>query len=437
MTHFIITIDGPSASGKSTLAKKIAQRLGINYLDSGAFYRSIAAFLILNEDSAEDEGFLLGFLQNATLKLEYEGSFARYFLNGVDLSPYLRNEQVAMKASRIAKFGVVRKFVNQNLQAICKMGDFIADGRDLGSKVFPKADVKFFLTASIESRAKRRELEQKTMGIETSFEKVLEQLLQRDEQDSKRKIDPLVKPADAIFLDTTSFTTDEVCEQMLANIKKKFVVRPSWYRVLIGCFLKKFFKIFFRLQVFGEGNAEKVAGGLVYANHTSYLDAPLLLSILGPNTVFVASKRVIEKNILIRCVTRFFPLILVDEKNMSRDFFRICNKEIHKGSPVVIFPEGMRSITGEILSFKEGLASIIIHCKITEVLPIYLGGVYNAWPKERLFPTFWKKITVLISKPLCITGHKEGGAKEPRNVLTEHLKKRLVDLEKQYKDKYE
>ena len=437
MTHFIITIDGPSASGKSTLAKKIAQRLGINYLDSGAFYRSIAAFLLLKEETEEEEGFLSRFLEQAILKLEYEGSFARYFLNGVDLTPFLRNEQVAMKASRIAKFGVVRKFVNQNLQAICKKGDFIADGRDLGSKVFPKADVKFFLTASIESRAKRRELEQKTIGIETSFEKVLEQLLLRDQQDSKRKIDPLVKPDDAIFIDTTTFTTDEVCEQMLISIKKKFIARPSWYRVFIGCLIRKFFKIFFRLQVFGEGNAEKVVGGLVYANHSSYLDAPLLLSILGPNTVFVASKRVIEKNIFIRWITSFFSLILVDEKNMPRDFFRICNREIHKGCSVVIFPEGMRSMTGEILPFKDGLASIIIHCKITEVLPIYLGGVYNAWPKDRLFPTFWKKITVLISKPLCMTEYKEWGAKEPRNVLTEYLKKRLVDLEKQYKDKYE
>jgi 1-acyl-sn-glycerol-3-phosphate acyltransferase len=97
----------------------------------------------------------------------------------------------------------------------------------------------------------------------------------------------------------------------------------------------------------------------------------------------------------------------------------------------------MRSVTGEILPFKDGLASIIIHCKITEVLPIYLGGVYNAWPKESLFPTFWKKITVVISKPLCMTEHKEWGAKEPRHMLTEYLKKRLVDLEKQYKDKYE
>lgn len=157
-----------------------------------------------------------------------------------------------MLASLIAKLRTVRTFVNQNLRQISKNGDFIADGRDLGSKVFPKADVKFFLTASVESRAKRRELEQKTVGIETSYKKVLEQLIQRDEQDSKRKIDPLIKPDDAFFIDTTYLTTDQVCEEMLLHIKKKFSLPLPVYRKWIVTFIKKILSYFYVFEIAGR-----------------------------------------------------------------------------------------------------------------------------------------------------------------------------------------
>ncbi len=437
MAHFIITIDGPSASGKSTLAKKIAQRLGINYLDSGAFYRSIAAFLIEKGVASEDETFLSAFLQSAKLKLVYEGSFARYYFNDLEVTPFLRKELVAMKASFIAKQKSVRSFVNNNLQEISNKGDFIADGRDLGSKVFPLADVKFFLTATLESRAKRRELEQKTMGIDTSFEKVLEQLRLRDEQDSKRKIDPLVRPDDAFFIDTTSYTTDEVCEEMFIEIKKKFSVQPSLIRTWICVFLKSFFSLFYGFKVMGEEFSRKFFSGLVYANHTSFYDALILLTLLGPKTVFVASERVVRKNFFIRIVTSFFPLILVDDQNMPKDFFRLCNKTIHKGCPLVIFPEGMRSFDGTILPFKVGITSIILHCKLKEVLPIYIGGVYSIWPKGKWFPSLFKKITVLVSKPLHISGHEKGEGKEATVKLTNQLRERLKNLEKHFKETYE
>ncbi len=437
MAHFIITIDGPSASGKSTLAKKIAQKLGINYLDSGAFYRSIAAFLIEKSVASEDETFLSSFLQSARLKLVYEGSFARYYFNDLEVTPFLRKELVAMKASFIAKQKAVRNFVNHNLQEISKQGDFIADGRDLGSKVFPRADVKFFLTASLESRAKRRELEQKCMGIDTSFDKVLEQLRLRDEQDSKRKIDPLVRPDDAFFIDTTSYTTEEVCEEMFLEIKKKFSVQPSLVRTCICALLRRFFSLFYGYRVLGEEFAKKFLSGLVYANHSSFYDGLILLSLLGPNAVFVASERVVRKNFILRFFTSFFPLILVDDQNMPRDFFRLCSKSIHKGCPLVIFPEGMRSIDGKILPFKEGLSSIILHCKLKEVLPIYIGGAYTVWPKGKWFPSFFKKITVLVSKPLHISGHETGEGKEARAKLTNQLRERLKNLEKHFKETYE
>ncbi|NBP30306.1 MAG: 1-acyl-sn-glycerol-3-phosphate acyltransferase, partial [Flavobacteriia bacterium] len=101
-------------------------------------------------------------------------------------------------------------------------------------------------------------------------------------------------------------------------------------------------------------------------------------------------ERVIKKNFFIRIVTSLFPLILVDDKNMPRDFFRLCSRTMHKGSPLVIFPEGMRSLDGAILPFKEGISSIIQHCQLKEVLPIYLGGVYNIWPKGKWFPSFFR-----------------------------------------------
>ncbi|NDE63772.1 MAG: (d)CMP kinase [Chlamydiae bacterium] len=437
MTHFIITIDGPSASGKSTLAKKIAQRLGINYLDSGAFYRSIAAYLISSNLESGGEEFFEKFLSHASLKIVYEKGFPRYFFNQVEVTPYLRKEKVAMLASLIAKLRAVRTFVNQNLRQISKNGDFIGDGRDLGSKVFPKADVKFFLTASVESRAKRRELEQKTMGIETSYKKVLEQLIQRDEQDLKRKIDPLIKPDDAFFIDTTYLTTDQVCEEMLLHIKKKFSLPLPVYRKWIVTFIKKILSYFYVFEIAGEEYAKRFPGGIVYANHSSYLDSLILLSLLGPATVFIASERVMNRNLFFRYLTFLFPVILINENRMPRDFFKQCNLAIHKGSSLVIFPEGERTKDGFVLSFKEGLSAIILHCKIQHILPVYIGGAYNIWPKDKIFFSLRGKISVLVSKTVQVSGFEDQPTKETKKKLTAHLEHRLKELEKHYKETYE
>ncbi len=437
MTHFIITIDGPSASGKSTLAKKIAQRLGINYLDSGAFYRTIAAYLTLSDLEQTDEEFFETFLPKADLKLIYEGSFPRYYFNGLEVSSFLRNENVAMKASWIAKLRSVRTFVNKKLQEISKKGDFVGDGRDLGSKVFPSADVKFFLTASVESRAKRRELEQKSMGIETSYKKVLEQLILRDEQDSKRKIDPLIRPDDAFFIDTTFLTTDEVCEEMLVHIKKKFSSPPPFYRGWVVALLSGFFSFFYQFQIIGKEFLNSFPGGIVYANHSSYFDSLILLTMFGPSTVFIASKQVMHRNLFFRFLTHLFDILLVDEKNMPRDFFKQCNLSIHKGACLIIFPEGMRSVNGSISNFKEGLSAMILHCKVQHILPVYIGGAYTLWPKGKKFPPLKGKLLALVSKAIQVSGFEDQPTKESKAKLTAHLEQRLKELEKHYKETYE
>ncbi len=437
MPEDIITIDGPSASGKSTLAKKLASKLGVSYLDSGAIYRTIAAFLIQNEFDPKTVDEWKEILQEGTLKLVYSETHVQYFFHGLETTSMLRTDEVALRSSAIAKELPVRLFVNQTLREVAAKGSFVADGRDLGTKVFPNAKIKFFITASVEARAKRRELELTSLGVKTTYEKVYEQLLFRDEQDSKRALDPLRPASDAIFIDTTTLLTDQVCEKMLLVIKKKCGIQPTWYQRAVCSFLKSFFRCFYRLEILGEPFSKQIFGGVVYANHTSYWDALLLLAVLGPRIAFVAHERVIQKNVLFRLLCPLFTLIRVDEKNMPHDFFSTCHRYMKGGISVVIFPEGKRSDGDALLPFQAGLASIIHICRAQQVLPVYLGGVYNVWPKERLFPRFFQKIVVVISKAIQISRFGQTFSKEIKHRLTEQLQGRLKELETYYKDIYE
>ncbi|MFZ4772394.1 MAG: (d)CMP kinase [Chlamydiia bacterium] len=437
MPNFIITIDGPSASGKSTLAKQIASKLEIGYLDSGAVYRTVAAYLIEKNLEPKTELEWKDFFQLGEIKLVYKGHFVHYYFNDLELTPLLRTDSVAMRASTIAKERLVREFVNDTLRKTASTGNFIADGRDLGTKVFPNAKMKFFITASVESRAKRRELELISLGVATTYEKVYSQLLERDEQDSKRKNDPLKQALDAYFIDTTKLSTDQVCDEMLLEIRKKLSPKGSWLQRAVCPFLRGLFRKFYHLHIQGEVYSEQLFGGVIYANHSSYYDSLLLVAILGPKAVFVADEKVVKRNILFRFLCSLFPLILVDEKNIPHDFFAQCKRYMKQGYSVVIFPEGKRATDGSITHFQEGLSAIVQVCKVKQVLPIYMGGVYSVWPKKRLFPKFSGKVVVLISKAIRVQGLDESSSKESRVRLTRHLEERLKELENYYKDTYE
>jgi cytidylate kinase len=214
----IITIDGPAGAGKSTVAKALARRLGYKYLDTGATYRALALKAIREGIRPDDLEGLKRLSSQVLLQLGPDG---RIFLDGEDVSEKIREQEVGMMASFISRIREIREVLWAIQRKVGQEGGIVAEGRDTGSVVFPDADVKFYLDASLEERARRRYRELLSKDKNVTFQEVLEEVKKRDLQDQTREIAPLKIPEGAIFVDSTHLTPEEVVELMLEKIREK------------------------------------------------------------------------------------------------------------------------------------------------------------------------------------------------------------------------
>ena len=216
-----ITLDGPGGSGKTTLAKEIAKKLSIAYLDTGAMYRGVAYYMMSKNIDVQDVETVKANLNSFTLEVVREKDEQKILINGEDVSGLIRTQEISFTASTVSKIPEVRLKLVEMQRAIAKSSSCVIDGRDIGSYVLPDAEYKFYLTADIDERAKRRYLEQKAKNMEVTLEQVKREMIARDEQDSKRAFAPLVVPQGAFVIDTTNMTLDEVLNLILERIKKK------------------------------------------------------------------------------------------------------------------------------------------------------------------------------------------------------------------------
>ncbi len=224
MKKIIVTLDGPAGSGKSTTARIVAERLGYAYLDTGAMYRAIALYVLRQKTSVTDIEKVIRLLSEIRIDIIYENKIQKTFLNGEDVSSEIRSPEVTQSVSPISGIKEVRKFLREQQQAIGANGGYVVDGRDIGTAVFPNAEVKFFLTARVEERAKRREKEFKERYGITDFKSIVADIERRDLEDSTRKEDPLKIPADAIILDNSDLTVAQQVDFILEKIKSKAVI---------------------------------------------------------------------------------------------------------------------------------------------------------------------------------------------------------------------
>ncbi len=216
----IVTLDGPAGVGKTTIARRLADRLGIAYLDTGAMFRSVALFF--GEGGWEmPVDKLVPELNRLDFDLEGEGMRSELLLNGMPLAPEIRSEEVGLWASHLARIPVVRDFLRRNQQALGRMTSLVAEGRDMGSVVFPGARHKFFMDASIDVRAKRRHAQLQAMGMEEDLERIRAQIRIRDDQDRNRVVAPLKPALDAVIIDTSALDADRVLDRIVEHIKEK------------------------------------------------------------------------------------------------------------------------------------------------------------------------------------------------------------------------
>ncbi|WP_152654634.1 (d)CMP kinase [Oceanobacillus sp. CFH 90083] len=226
MESISIAIDGPAAAGKSTVAKRIAKKLGIIYVDTGAMYRALTYQALQEKLDLEDEQAVMKILNQIDIRLMQHEEGQRVFINEKDVSEVIRYPDVTASVSIIAKHPLVRKKMVSAQQELAQDHSVVMDGRDIGSHVLPDADVKIFLIASVEERAKRRFEENKQKGIPTDLHTLEQEIEKRDQLDSTREASPLVKAEDAIELDTTSLSIDDVTEKILA-ICQPFIKKRS------------------------------------------------------------------------------------------------------------------------------------------------------------------------------------------------------------------
>ncbi len=219
---FSIAIDGPAGAGKSTIAKRLAKELGYHYVDTGAIYRTVAYFLDLLGISPKDVDGVERYIDELTVEIEYdEDGLQHMLMNGMDVTRDIRTQDISQKASLVSAHGVVRDMLLDMQRDVARQHNVVMDGRDIGTVVLPRADVKIFLTASAEVRAQRRTDELLAKGQKADFPKILQEIQQRDYQDTHRPIAPLKMARDSVKVDTSEMQIEEVVQTILAIVKEK------------------------------------------------------------------------------------------------------------------------------------------------------------------------------------------------------------------------
>ena len=219
---FSVAVDGPSGAGKSTLAKAVAGELGIVYVDTGAIYRTIGYYVYGKGIDPKDAPAVIAILPELDIQMRYgEDGVQRMILNGEDVSTQIRLPEMSMYASAVSAIPEVRTFLLEMQRDMARRTSVIMDGRDIGTVVLPEAQVKLFLTAKPEERARRRYNELVGKGEAVEYENILRDIIARDQNDSQRETAPLRPAEDAIVVDTTEFGVDEVCRKLLDLIKEK------------------------------------------------------------------------------------------------------------------------------------------------------------------------------------------------------------------------
>ena len=370
----VVTLDGPAGSGKSSVARLVASRLGWRFLDTGAMYRAVTWFFLEEGVDPADPGQVARALEKLDLSLDDEG---RVQVGGKSLGEAeLRSPRVEEAIKLVADSPLVRARLRALQRREAEKGPLVAEGRDMGSVVFPDGAFKFFLDASPRVRARRRWEDFRRRGKSLPFEEVLAGLEARDRDDRERKDGALVQPADAVFLDTTDLTLQEVVEEVVRRVggpgreegenggksgnppkasdlppEPHKVVRPLYFT---GWFLvKAFLATYMDFRIDGAWRIPTRGGVLLVSNHQSHLDPPIMGSLTRRPVHFLA-RRTLTQSQFMRFVFWFCGIVPVERDGRDLRSFRTALDLLLRGEVVGLFPEGTRTRDGQVAPFKKG-----------------------------------------------------------------------------------
>ncbi len=417
--NIVVTIDGPCASGKSTIAKLLAHQLGFEHLDTGAIYRVIALWCFRHGWKESDASLFIPRLSEIQYECEVTDGFKVHKLNRVIVNDQIRTPEISQLASKLAAIQEVRDLATTIQRRLAKGKNVVVEGRDAGTVVFPRAPVKIFLVASKLERARRRLLELQKKFPEKegclSLEMMTKELEERDERDRNRELSPMIKPIDAVTVDTTGLSIHKVLKKIVKFVKLRSPKPPGeiWIK-LVGLrrartnFLYKFtllltlviYKLFYRLKVYGLENypAEGDVATIVAPNHISFLDPPAV-GVACPSELHAMGIDYLFKIPIIKSILPRINVHPVSSQVTDAGVIRTVVSLLKEGKNVMIFPEGGRSDNNELLPFKRGVGVLaaLTGCSIT---PTYVDGPYKIWKKGNIFPKPWGKVSVIFGKPI-------------------------------------
>lgn len=405
----IITIDGPSGTGKSTVAKGVAKKLGFTFFDTGAMYRSLAWLILKENISPEDQARVEAILPQFTYEIRTTSQGERgYFVQGSDVTQEIRSQAISTAASQIAVYPAVREAMVKIQRAFGESVDAVFEGRDMGTVVFPKADLKIFLTAKAAVRAERRyrELLHKFPDLSMTFEDILREIEERDKTDSTRAISPLKQASDAILIDTSKLSADQVIAKIIKMRPKKAFPKMRFIYKICYWGARLFFKCFYRLKIYGLEQFP-LGSGIIAANHVSFYDPPVL-SISCPQEVHFLAKGSLFKIPILSWIIRTLNAHPVTRNASDIAVFRMIVDLLTEGKKVILFPEGRRSDSGELIPLERGLGFLVQKAKC-RIIPAYIAGTYDAWPPHRKHPKLFGKMSIVFGSPI---EWEEGDKKE-------------------------
>ncbi len=364
-----IAIDGPSGAGKSSVAKAVSKELSIVYVDTGALYRTIGLFMTENGISTVDKESVIAALPNISIELKYVDGKQVILLNGAEVGDNIRTPQIAMAASNVSAIPEVRAFLLDTQRDIAKKNNVIMDGRDIGTVIPPDAEVKIFLTASPEARAKRRYDELLAKGQTVNYDEIYKGMVERDKNDSTRAVAPCVPAADAIYLDNSNLTPEETVAAVIKIVKKKSKVKRNFY-MKAHMIVAPIIRFFQRVKRYGLENIPKDGGIIICANHIAAKDVVLIAAACPRQIRFVAKKELFKVPV-IGWLIKKLGAIKLDRGGSDVAAIKTTINLAKDGEIVSIFPQGHRfpGVDPATTPIKNGAGMIAYHSG-SDVLPV-------------------------------------------------------------------
>ncbi|MBR5242004.1 MAG: (d)CMP kinase [Clostridia bacterium] len=403
-----IAIDGPGGAGKSTLSKAVAKELGIIYVDTGALYRTIGLYILNHGVDPKDRDGVVARLNDFTLELTFTDGKQTILLDGCDVGDSIRTPEVSMAASAVSAIPAVREYLLNMQRSTARKNSVIMDGRDIGTVILPNAEVKIFLTASPKARAQRRYDELIAKGQSVTYEQVYNEMVERDTNDSTRAVAPLKPADDAIIVDNSDLTFDQLVKAILKIIKKreKKLSKRNGYMKL-HFLVAPMIRFFQRVTVTGVENIPTEGGYVLCSNHIAVRDV-ILLGASSPRQLKFIGKKELFSIPILGSILKWLGAIRLDRGGADVGALKAAVSQVERGSIVAIFPQGHRrpGVNPAETETKNG-AALIAYRSYADIIPACIKTTKNKF-------TFMCKKEIIFGKPIKYSdlGFVKGGKSE-------------------------